>query len=126
MVVDGAGVVADPSYIGLGGSCTLSGLMRDLGVSGGGNLECPMDLDLNTFGDVGDNGYVGDGPSDEISGANVFTSGGLRSGCIGGGAISAGRVGDTEIGRGSSVKRTSGFRPRSGDREKGEFPRLLV
>lgn len=56
-----------------------------------------MDLDLNTFGDVGDRGYVGEAPSDVISEKVVFTGGGLRSGCIGGGAISACRVGDTEI-----------------------------
>jgi hypothetical protein len=125
VTVDGAGVVADVSYIELGGSCTLSGLVRDLRAGGGRSFGCPMDLDLNTFGDVGDEGSVGEGASDEISGAGVFTSCGLRSGCIGGGAISAGRVGETEIGRGSSVK-TTGFRPRCGDREKGEFLRLLV
>lgn len=109
-----------------GESCTLSGLVRDLRVGGGGCLEFPIDLDLNTFGDVGDKGCVGEGASDEVSGADVFISGGLRSGCIGGGAISAGRVGETEIGRGSSVKATPEVRPRSGDREKGEFPRRFA
>lgn len=126
MAVDGAGVVADVSYIGLGGSCTLSGLVRDLRAGGGNSFECPMDLDLNTFGDVGDKGDVGEGAPGEMSGADGFTSGGLRSGCIGGGAISEGRVGDAEICRGSSVKATPGFRPRSGDREKGEFPRFFA
>lgn len=121
-MVGGAGVVADVSYIELWGSCTLSGLVRDLRVGGGGCLGCPMDLDLNTFGDVGDEEYVGEGASDEISATDVFTSGGLRSGCIGGGEISAGRVGDTEICRGSSVKATPGFRPRSEDGETDEFP----
>jgi len=119
-------VVADVSYTELGGSCTLSGLVRDLRVGGGRSLGCPIDLDLTTVGDVGDKGYVGEGSSDEISAVDVFTSGRLRSGCVGGGPISAGRVGDTEIGRGSSVKATPGFRPRSGDREKGEFPRLFT
>lgn len=85
-----------------------------------------MDLDLKTFGDVGDKGYVGKTPSDEVSKIDVFTGGGFRSGCIGGGAISVCRVGDVEIGRGSSVVTTPRVLPRSGDREKGEFPRLFA
>ena len=126
MVVDGAGVVADVSYTEIGGSCILSGLVRDLRAGGGRNLGYPVDLDLNTFGDVGDEESTGEGASDEISRAGGCTSCGLRSGCIGGGAISAGRVGDTEICRGSSVKVTPGFLPRSGDRENGDFPRFFM
>ena len=125
VAADGAGVVAGVSYIELGGSCTLSGLVRDLRFGSGGGLGCPMDLDLNTVGDVGDKGLVGEAPSDEISRPGGLTGGGLRSGWVGGGAISACRVGDAEIGRGSSVKATAIFRPRSGDREKGELPRFL-
>ena len=68
--------------------------MRDLRVGGGRGLGCPMDFDLNTFGDRGDNGEVA---SDKDSGMDVFTGGGLRSGCFGGGIISAYRVGDAEI-----------------------------
>jgi len=117
-----AGVV----YAELGGSCMLSGLARDLRVGGGGGLGCPMDLDLDTFGDVGDKGRREVTSSNEISGPNVFTEGGLRSGCMGGGAISVFRVGDAEFGRGSSVGTTPRIRPRSGDREKGEFFRLLA
>jgi hypothetical protein len=85
-----------------------------------------MDLDLNTVGDVGDKGYVGEGPPDEVSGIDVFTGGGLRSGCIGGGAISENRVGETDTWRGSSVRASPGFLPRSGDWEKGELPRVLA
>lgn len=84
-----------------------------------------MDLDLKTFVDVGDKGFVGGAPSDEVSGIDKF-DGGLRSGCIGGGAISVCRDGDTEIGLGSSVKATPGLRPRSRDGEKGEFVRLFA
>jgi len=85
-----------------------------------------MDLDLNTLGDVGDRGYVGEVLSDETSGPKVFMGGGFRSGCIGGGAISACRVGDAELGRGGSVVATPIPRPRSGDREKGEFPLFIT
>jgi len=115
VIVDGAGV--DPGVVpgDLGGSCMLSGLARNLRVGGSGGLECPMDLDLNTFGEVGDRGYVGETSSDEISGPDVFTGGTLRSGCIGGGAISMCRVGDAEFCRGSSVRVTPNTRPRSGD-----------
>lgn len=119
---DGAGVDTGVAYVELGGSCTLSGLVRDLRVGGGGGLGCPMDLDLNTLGDVGDRGDVGKPSSGENSGPDVFTGGTLRSGCIGGGAMSVCRVGDAEIGRGSSVEVVPRIRPRSGDREKGEFP----
>ena len=49
-------MVTGVSYIELGGSCTLSGLVRDLRVGSGGGLGCPMDLDLNTFGEAGDRG----------------------------------------------------------------------
>jgi hypothetical protein len=101
----------------------LSGLARGLRVGGGGGLGCPMDLDLKTFGDVGDRGYVGEAPSDEISAVDVFTGGGFRSGCVGGGAISVGRVGDSELGRGSSVRVTARTRPLSGDRENGDLAR---
>jgi len=84
-----------------------------------------MDLDLNTLNEEGDSGCVGETPSDEISTTDVFTGGGFRSGCVGGGAISAGRVGDTELGRGSSVMVMPRIRPRSGEREKGEDPRFF-
>jgi hypothetical protein len=66
VVVGRAGVGADVAYTELGGSCMLSGLARDLRVGGGG-LECPMDSDLNTFNDVGDERSVGETPSDEVS-----------------------------------------------------------
>jgi hypothetical protein len=124
-VVDGAGVDPGVADVDPGGSCMLSGLARDLRVGGGGGLECPMDLDLNTFGDVGDGGYADETSSDGISGPDVFTGGALRSGCIGGGSISVCRVGDTEFCRGSSLRVTLRTRPRSGGREKGEFPRLF-
>ena len=81
----------------------LSGLPRGLRVGGGGGLGCPMDLDLNTLNEAGDSGCVGETPSDEISKTDAFTGGGFLSGWVGGGVISAGRVGDTELGRGSSV-----------------------
>ena len=126
VVADGAGVDPGVTYVELGGSCMLSGLARDLRVGGGGGLECPMDLDLNTFGDVGDGGYAEETSSDGISETDVFMGGALRSGCIGGGAISVCRVGDAEFCRGSSVRLTPMARPRSGDRGKGEFPRLFV
>ena len=119
--VDGAGV----AYAGLGGSCMLSGLARGLRVGGGGGLGCPIDLDRNTLCDVGDRGYVGETPSDEISITDVFTGGGFRSGCIGGGAISVGRVGEVELGRGSSVVAMPRILPRSGERAKGEFLRFF-
>lgn len=82
-----------------------------------------MDLDLDTFGDVGDREYVGEVPSDVVSRLDVFTGGGFRSGWVGGGVISAGRVGDAEFGRGPSETTAARTRPRSGDREKGDFPR---
>lgn len=107
------------------GSCMLSGLPRGLRVGGGGGLGCPMDFDLNTFADAEDRGDVGEVPSDAVSRVDVFTGGGFRSGCVGGGVISAGRVGDAEFGRGSSVKVTARTRPRSGDREKGDAPRFF-
>ena len=103
----------------------LSGLPRGLRVGGSGGLGCPMDLDLDNLNDAGDSGCVGETPSDEFSGTDVFTGCGFRSGCVGGGVISAGRVGDTELGRGSSVMATPRTRPRSGEREKGEVPRFF-
>lgn len=116
---------ADVVYVELGGSCMLSGLARDLRAGGGRGLGCPMDLDLNTFNDVGDKGYVGEASSNEIPGPDAFARGGLRSGCMGGGAISVCRVGDAEFGRGSSVEVKPRILPRSGDREKGELLRLF-
>lgn len=124
--VDGFGVVAGVACVEPGESCILSGLVRDLRDGGGGGLGCPMDLDLNTFADVGDGEEAEGTSSKEISGPDIFTGGGLRPGCIGGGAISVCRVGDAEFGRGSSVGVAHGFRPRSGEREKGEFPRLFA
>lgn len=126
VVIDGAGVNTGVSYVELGGSCMLSGLARDLRVGGGGGLGCPMDLDLNTLGGEDDRGYAEETSSGEISRPGAFTGSALRSGCIGGGAISACRVGDAEFCRGSSVRVTPETRPRSGDRGKGEFPRLFL
>lgn len=124
VVADGVGVDVGAACVGFGESCMLSGLVRDLRLGGGGGLGCPMDLDLNTPGNVGDRGDVGETSSDVISALDALVGGALRSGCIGGGAISVGRVGDTETVRGSFVRVTPRTRPRSGDREKGEFPRL--
>jgi len=126
VVVDEAGADPGVSYVKFGGSCMLSGLARDLRVGGSGGLGCPMDLDLNTFGGVDDRGYAEEASSDEISRPCAFTGSALRSGCIGGGAISACRVGDVEFCRGSSVRVTPETRPRSGDRVKGEFPLLFL
>lgn len=125
LAVDGPGVDTDVAYVEFGGSCILSGLARDLRVGGGGCLGWPMDLDLNTPGDVGDGEYVGEAPSDEVSGTDVFTGSGFRSGWVGGGVISLARVGDAEFGRGSSVIGTPRIRPLSGDRENGDLPRCF-